>query len=191
MEQVPSYIALPYVSAKTADSFQRARNILISDTIDKDLAIRVMLLLKEMEREDPNAPIWIIVDSPGGEVQAGWTIYDAMNVCRCPINTVCYGEASSIAAVIFANGDGGHRYMTEHAKIMIHQPWTFQKGLPMKESELAEASADLSRTRAEIEDAIAKASGRTAQEVHEACEKDNRMDAKTAIEFGIADRVLR
>jgi ATP-dependent Clp protease protease subunit len=190
METTPSYVALPYVSPKTADDFQRRRNILISEPITKDLAVRVMMLIKTMESESEDEPIWIIIDSAGGEVQAGWTIYDAMNLSRCPIYTVCFGEAASIAAVIFANGDKGHRYMLEHSKLMIHQPWAIVGGFAVKESELAYASEDLSKTRAEIEEALRKASGLSIEDVHACCNRDYRMSADEAISMGFADRIL-
>lgn len=190
MERVPSYVSLPYVSPEVADGFQRARNILIAEPITKDLAMRVMLLIKAMENERSDEPIWLIIDSPGGEVQAGWTIYDAMDACKCPIHTVCYGEAASIAAVIFANGDKGNRYMMEHSRLMVHQPWSAIKGFAVKESDLAEASADLTRTRHEIEEALSKATGRSVALIHETCERDYRMDAKEAIDLGFADLIL-
>lgn len=190
MDHIPSYVTLPYVSPRTADEFQGGRNILIAETITRDLAMRVMLLLKQMESDDPSEPIWLIIDSPGGEVQAGWTIYDSMNLCRCPVHTVCFGEAASIAAVIFANGERGKRYMLEHAKLMVHQPWTAIHGIAMKESDLADASADLTKTRDEIESALAKASGRSMPDIHDICESDCRMDAGEAIRFGLADRIL-
>lgn len=190
MDKVPSYVTLPYVSPEVATEFQRGRNILIAEPITRDVAMRVMLLMKTMEAERSDEPIWLIIDSPGGEVQAGWTIYDAMNVSKCPVHTVCFGEAASIAAVIFANGDRGKRYMLEHSKLMIHQPWAAMNGFAMKESDLAEASADLSRTRDEIEKVLCKATGQSKATVHSACERDCRMNAIEAIDFGLADKIL-
>ena len=190
MDKVPSYVTLPYVSPDVASEFQRARNILIAEPITRDIAMRVMLLIKTMETERSDEPIWMIIDSPGGEVQAGWTIYDAMNVCKCPIHTVCFGEAASIAAVIFANGDKGNRYMMPHARLMVHQPWSSINGFAVKETDLAEASADLTRTRHEIEDALSKASGRSVSLIHSTCERDYRMDAREAIDLGFADLIL-
>lgn len=190
MDKVPSYVTLPYVSPAVATDFQRSRNILIAEPITKDLATRVMLLMKTMETERSDEPIWLIIDSPGGEVQAGWTIYDAMNVSRCPVHTVCFGEAASIAAVIFANGEKGRRYMLEHSKLMIHQPWASINGFAIKESDLADASADLSRTRDEIERALCKATGQSVSAIHSACDRDCKMDAMEAIDFGLADEIL-
>lgn len=190
MARVPGYVALPYVPPNVADAFQRARNILIAETITRDLAIRVMLLLREMEEDDPSAPIFMIIDSPGGDVQAGWTIYDSMNLCKCPITTVCYGEAASIAAVIFANGTKGRRLMLEHSRLMIHQPWSSVNVMAIKESDLSEASDDLTKTRNEIERALSKASGIEVGRIHEICEHDFRMDAREAIDIGLADAIL-
>lgn len=190
MERINGYFSLPYVSAETIAEFQRKRNVLIAEPITEDLAIRIMLLIKQMEDDDPDAPIWFIIDSAGGEVQAGWTIIDSMDLCKCPIHTVCFGDASSIAAVIFASGEKGRRYMLKHARLMIHQPWSTLSAWSIKEAELSDLSDDLTKTRREIEEKLADVSGRPVSYIHELCERDYRMDAKEAIDKGFADRVL-
>lgn len=183
------YVALPYVSPRVAEGFQRRRNVLVSGFVDRDLALRFMMLLKEMEAESKDEPIWVIIDSAGGEVQAGWTMVDSMELCAAPIHTVCYGEASSIAAVVFASGRKGHRHMLRHARLMIHQPWA-SLGAGVTQSALSDASTDLAKTRSEIEEALSRASGLSLPRVHEMCERDYRMDAREAIALGFADSVL-
>lgn len=183
------FVELPYVSPRVAESFQRRRNILIKGFVDRDLAIRFMLVLKDMEEESRDDPIWVIIDSPGGEVQAGWEIVDSMQLCAAPVHTVCYGEASSIAAVIFASGKRGQRHMLRHARLMVHQPWT-DVGVGVRQSDLIGKADDLTDTRNEIEDALSKASGLPLPEVHRMCEEDYRMGAGEAIRLGFADNVL-
>lgn len=183
------YVSLPYVSPEVAEGFQRRRNILVSGFVDRDLALRFMMLLKEMEAESKDEPIWVIIDSAGGEVQAGWTMVDSMGLCAAPIHTVCYGEASSIAAVVFVSGRKGHRHMLRHARIMVHQPWASVGGA-IRQSSLSEASNDLSRTREDIENALADASGLPLSKIHEMCEGDYRMDANEAVSLGFADSIL-
>lgn len=182
-------VELPYVSPRVAESFQRRRNILIKGFVDRDLALRFMLVVKDMEEESRDDPIWVIIDSSGGEVQAGWEIIDSMQLCAAPVHTVCYGEASSIAAVIFASGKRGQRHMLRHARLMIHQPWT-NVGMGIRQSDLIGKADDLTDTRNEIEDALAKASGLSLSEVHHMCETDYRMNASEAIRLGFADNVL-
>ena len=182
-------LELPYVSPRVAESFQRRRNVLIRGFVSRDLANRLMLVLKDMEEESRDDPIWVIIDSAGGEVQAGWEIIDSMQLCAAPVHTVCYGEASSIAAVIFASGRRGHRHMLRHSRLMIHQPWT-DVGVGIRQSDLMAASADLEGTRNEIEEALSKASGLPLAKIHEMCESDYRMGADEAIRLGFADSVL-
>ena len=166
------------------------RSILIAEPITKDTAKRVMVSLRLLENEDPSAPIWLLFDSLGGEVQAGWTIVDSIALCKCPVNAVCFGEAASIAAVTFASCKRGKRYMLAHARLMIHQPWTGLSSWPMKESDLAAASIDLTKTREEIERSLSRSSGLPLSEVHRLCERDFHMDAEEAIEYGFADAIM-
>lgn len=163
---------------------------MIADDITQDLAMRTMVLLRQMDSDDPNEPIWILINSKGGDVQAGWTIIDSMSLTKCPVFTVCYGEAASIAALIFANGEKGHRFMLKHARIMIHQPWAFPSSWPMKESDFAVVSDDISKTRSDIESFLADVSGNSKARIHELCENDYRMDASQAISMGFADATL-
>lgn len=158
--------------------------------IDRDVAIRFMLVIKDMEAESAEEPIWVIIDSAGGEVQAGWSIIDSMALCKCPIHMVCYGEAASIAAVIFASGERGHRHMLRHARLMIHQPWAGVGGIGVRQSELERASQDLTRTRNGIEEALAKASGLPLSRIHSMCDGDYVMSAEEAVRAGFADSVL-
>lgn len=180
---------MPYVSPRVAESFQRRRNILVKGFIDRDLALRFMLVIKDMEGESKDDPIWVIIDSSGGEVQAGWEIIDSMSLCAAPVHTVCYGEASSIAAVVFASGAKGHRHMLRHARLMIHQPWT-NVGMGVRQTDLIGKTEDLTDTRDEIEGALAQASGLPLAEVHRMCETDYRMGADEAVRLGFADVIL-
>lgn len=178
----------PYVGESTLSDFQRRHNILIAGTIDKGLALRVMLLLKQMEED--GEPIWLIIDSPGGEVQAGFTIVDAIALCKAPVFACVYGEAASIAAVIFASVKRGNRYMLKHSHLMIHQPWSGSSPWPLKEAEFAALSDSLSDARREIEESLSESSGLPIERVHSLCERDFRMSAKEAIALGFADDVM-
>ena len=178
----------PYVSDLDMARFQSKRNILISGDISRDTAVRVMLLLERMGEESPDSPIFLVMDSPGGDVQSGWSIIDAMAICPSPVNTVCFGECSSMAAVIFSCGAKGGRMMLPHSRLMIHQPWG--GSFASKESELREASERITRTRNELERHLSESSGNPLERIHSMCESDFVMSAEEAVSLGFADSII-
>lgn len=179
---------LPFVSESVIRDFQSARNILISGDITPEMALRVMLLIRDMD--DGDNPIWLIIDSPGGDVQSGWTIVDSMRLAKSPVNTVCYGQCASIAALIFACGRKGGRLMLKHSRFMIHQPWGTLGFAPIKESDLRISSDEMTETRNEIESELSKASGLSIEAVHRMCDDDSFMRAEQAIRYGFADGII-
>ena len=181
-------ISFPLVSAELVTEFQKQRNVIISDEITAELALKVMLLLRSLDNESHD-PINFYINSPGGSVSAGLTIVDNMRLIKSPVYTICYGTAASMAAVIFASGEKGHRYMLRHSEVMIHQPWR-QFGEAYKQSDLEIVSEHMKRTRLQLEEILAEASGRSLEEMHAACEKDNFLTAEDAVKMGLADKIL-
>lgn len=180
---------LPLINDELIARFQNERNILISDTITSELALKVMLLLRDLDNQS-NDPIYLYINSGGGSVSAGLTIVDNMRLIKSPVYTVCYGLAASMAAIIFSAGDKGHRYVLPHAEIMIHQPWRTMED-SYKQSDLEVVSYHMKRTRTALEQLLADASGRSLEEMHDACERDNWLTAEEAIEMGLADKILK
>lgn len=170
------------------NALRRERNIFLFGAVTDELAFSVAMLLRAYERENPSKPIRIIIDSKGGSVKAGWVIVDAMGICKSPIETVCYGEAASIASVIFAKGD--RRYMLKHSTLMIHQPWADGPCYPIKESELRNMAEDLTATRREIEEALSECSALSISEIHELTDTDFRISSKKAVSMGFCDAIL-
>ena len=186
---MPEAITLPLVSESLLTEFQSQRNIIIAGTVDNELALRVMILLRNFDNESHD-PIYLYINSPGGAVGAGLTIVDNMKLVKSPVHTVCYGVAASMGAVIFAAGEKGHRYILEHSEVMIHQPWgTLDSNY--KQSDLEIVSAHMKRTRHSLETVLAEAAGKTLEEIHAACEKDNWLSAEEAIAMGLADKILK
>ena len=180
-------ITLPLISRDLVIDFQKERNIVIADEITSELALNVMLLLRSLDNESHD-PINFYINSPGGSVSAGLTIVDNIRLIKSPVYTICYGTAASMAAVIFASGEKGHRYMLKHSEIMIHQPWR-QFGEAYKQSDLEIVSEHMKRSRLQLEEILAEASGRPLEEIHAACEKDNFLTAEDAIAMGLADKI--
>lgn len=189
MEEIKD-LTLPILSGDIMKEFQDQRNIVIADTINDELALKVMLLLRHMDNLSHD-PIYLYINSGGGSVTAGLTIVDNIALIKSPVYTVCYGIAASMAAVIFSVGEKGHRYMTPHSELMIHQPWNSASISGMKETDLAGLAEEMSNTRRKLETILAKASGRSLDEMHAACEKDNYLDPDEAIAMGLADKVIQ
>lgn len=179
----------PIITDSTLWDLQRGRNILIKSDIDKDLALRVMLVLREMDSES-REPIRILLDSAGGDVQSGLSIIDAMEVCRSPIHTVCVGMAASMAAVIFCCGDKGHRTMMRHSRLMVHQPWGSVSSFYMKETDMKVMSDEMTRTREALEGILSERTGLSPAEVSSICENDHYMGVYEAMRLGFADGIL-
>ena len=189
MEEVKG-LSFPILSGEIMEEFQNQRNIVIAETISDDLALKVMLLLRHMDQQS-NDPIYLYINSGGGSVTAGLTIVDNMALVKSPIYTVCYGIAASMAAVIFASGEKGHRYMTAHSELMIHQPWSNASISGLKETDLVGIAEEMSNTRRKLETILSDASGKSLDEIHIACEKDNYLDPEEAIAMGLADKVIQ
>ena len=188
MDNQSASVQLPLLTVDQLAEFQKERNIIIADEISDDLALRVMILLRSFDMQS-NKPINIYLNSPGGSVSAGLTIIDNMRLIKSPIHTICYGMAASMAAVIFACGEKGHRYVLPHAEIMIHQPWS-GGGRTMKQTEAEIFYKHLTRTREITEALLAENSNITIEEMHIACEQDNYLTAAEAVKMGLADEIL-
>ena len=182
-------LAFPLVSTALVEEFQSERNLLICEDINDALALRIMLVLRHLDNES-NDPIYLYINSPGGSVSAGLTIIDNMKLVKSPIYTVCYGLAASMAALIFAAGEKGHRYILPHGEVMIHQPWR-QIQAAFNQSDFEREGNRFKRLRETLEKILADASGRSLKEMHDACEHDNFLTAEEAIEMGLADIILK
>ena len=182
-------LAFPLVSTALVEEFQSERNLLICEDINDALALRIMLVLRHLDNES-NDPIYLYINSPGGSVSAGLTIIDNMKLVKSPIYTVCYGLAASMAALIFAAGEKGHRYILPHGEVMIHQPWR-QIQAAFNQSDFEREGRHFKRMRDSLEQILSETSGKSIEEMHSACEHDNFLTAEEAIEMGLADSILK
>ncbi|MDY3828398.1 MAG: ATP-dependent Clp protease proteolytic subunit [Clostridium sp.] len=140
--------------------------------------------------EDEKSPIDIYINSPGGEVNSGLAIYDLIQACKAPINMYCIGMAASMAALIFAGGRVGHRFILPHSKVMIHEP-LIPNGVGGSASSIKSTADSILQTRELLNGIWAKHSGRSIEEINKATDHDNFMNAKEAIEFGLCDKIVK
>ena len=174
-----------YTSCRIQDSLMQQRAVLCFGAITPEQADSLILqLLCLSARSDQEITMYI--HSPGGEVNSGFAIYDTMQLLSCPIRTVCVGDASSMAALLFAAGDT--RCILPHSHVMIHDPLVQQiSGSTMKIKDCADS---LLRIRSAMAEILSGRTGRRVEEILEKTEQETTFSAQEAVEFGLADQVL-
>lgn len=163
------------------------RRIFLNGEINSEMADSVLSQLLYLE-ENGSGPVTVYIDSPGGEVNAGLMIYDAIKASGLDIRMVCCGMACSMAAIIFAGGKKGKRYILEHSKVMIHEP-LISKGLGGSATSIKNISDSILNTRQILNGILALHTGKSIEEIDEATGFDNIMNSKEAIAFGICDKI--
>lgn len=149
-----------------------------------DLAVAQILFL---ESENPEKDISIYINSPGGSVTAGLAIYDTMKYVKCDIQTICMGQASSMAAILLAGGTKGKRYALPSSRVMIHQP---RGGVEGQESDISILAKEIIRLKKLSIEYLASDTGKTVKKIAEDIERDYYMSSKEAMEYGIVDHVM-
>jgi ATP-dependent Clp protease, protease subunit len=163
------------------------RIVFLGSEVNDLVANTIIAQLLFLESEDPEKEITLYINSPGGVITSGLAIYDTMQYVRCPVATVCIGQAASMGAFLLAAGDKGKRRALPHSRIMIHQP---SGGFHGQASDIEIHARNILETRALVNQITAKHTGRTVEEVAKATERDNYMSAEKAAEFGIIDHVV-
>ncbi len=143
--------------------------------------------LRYLERRDPEAEITMYINSPGGEVNSGLALYDVMQGLSCPVRTVCVGQTASMGAVLFAAGT--KRDILPHGKVMIHDP-LIPGGVGGSALAVQDISKSLLRTRETICEILARHTGKSRKEIYRKTAKDTWFDARQAVDFGLADRIV-
>ena len=165
----------------------RERIVFLGQAIDDVIANDVMAQLLLLESQDPDRDIFLYINSPGGSFTALTAIYDTMQFIRPDIQTYCMGQAASAAAVILAAGTKGKRYALEHARILIHQPYSEGGG---QGSDIEIQAREIIRMRELLETMIARHSGQEVEKVRQDIERDKILTAQDAVEYGLVDEVI-
>lgn len=165
----------------------KSRNILLTGTIDSEMASAVIAQLLSLEAQDPEEDITIYIDSPGGSVSAGMSIYDTMQILKCDVRTIVTGMAASMAAVLLTGGTKGKRYALENSEVMIHQPMS---GIQGQASDIKIAADHVLKIKKRLNEIISKNTGKPMDQVQIDTDRDNYMDAEEAIEYGIIDHIM-
>ncbi len=192
MSLVPMVVEQTSRGERSYDIFSRLLNdriVFIGEPINDTVASLVVAQLLYLESQDPEKEISLYINSPGGSISAGMAIYDTMNYIKCPVSTICIGMCASMAAVLLACGEKGRRIALPHSKIMIHQPLInghFQDQTTNLEIEAAE----MERIRKMLNELLANVTGKDVSVIEKDTDRNNYMDALTAKEYGLVDKVL-
>ena len=165
----------------------RDRIIFLGSPITDDVANVVIAQLLFLEAEDPEKDIHIYLNSPGGEVSAGLGIYDAMQYVGPEVETICMGQAASMAAILLAGGAKGKRYALPHTRVMIHQPLG---GVQGQATDIQIHAEEILKLRTKMNEILARHTGRDVLEVEKDTERDRFMSAQEALDYGIIDRIM-
>lgn len=196
MNEFSSRYVLPTIEERTSYGYKRLdpytklfeeRIIFLGQAIDDTIANDVMAQLLTLESMDPDRDIMMYINSPGGSFTALTAIYDTMQFVRPDVMTVCLGQAASAAAVLLAGGAKGKRYALEHARILIHQPYSEGGG---QGSDIEIQAREIMRMRSLLEGMLAKHTTKSVEEIARDIERDKILTSAEAVEYGIIDKVF-
>jgi ATP-dependent Clp protease protease subunit len=163
------------------------RIVFLGTPVDDYVANLIIAQLLFLQSEDEEKDIFFYINSPGGSVSAGLGIYDTMQYVKCPIQTICIGQAASMGAVLLAAGTHGKRKALPNARIMIHQP---SGGAQGQSTDIQIQAKEMQRIREILNGILATHTGKTAEAIDRETERDKFMSAEEAKNYGIVDDVL-
>jgi ATP-dependent Clp protease protease subunit len=163
------------------------RIVFVVGPIDDYMANVVVAQLLFLQSENPDKEISLYINSPGGIVSAGLSIYDTMQFIKPDVSTICLGQAASMGSLLLAGGAKGKRYCLPHSRIMIHQP---SGGFQGQATDIEIHAREILKLRERLNEIMAKHTGQTVDRIERDMERDNFMEAQAAVEYGIVDNVL-
>ncbi|EJQ5726082.1 ATP-dependent Clp endopeptidase proteolytic subunit ClpP, partial [Campylobacter coli] len=187
---------IPYVIEKTSrgersyDIYSRLlkdRIIMLSGEIHDELAASIVAQLLFLEAEDPQKDIYLYINSPGGVITSGFSIYDTMNYIKPDVCTICIGQAASMGAFLLSCGTEGKRFALPNSRIMIHQPLGGARG---QATDIEIQAKEILRLKAILNDILAKNTKQKVAKIVKDTERDFFMSAQEAKEYGLIDKVL-
>ncbi|HCD71874.1 MAG TPA: ATP-dependent Clp endopeptidase proteolytic subunit ClpP [Thermovirga lienii] len=163
------------------------RIVFIGEAIDDHLANLVVAQLLFLESEDPEKDVYVYINSPGGVITSGLAIYDTMQYIKCPVSTICIGQAASMAAVLLAGGEPGKRIALPSARIMLHQPLGGAQGQAV---DIEIHAREILRLKERLNDILTYHTKQPREKIEADTDRDFFMSAEEAKEYGIIDQVI-
>jgi len=165
----------------------KERVIFMTGQVEDYMANLIVAQLLYLESENPDKDIHLYINSPGGSVTAGLSIYDTMQFIKPDVSTMCIGQAASMGAMLLAGGAVGKRFALPHSRMMIHQP---SGGAQGQASDIEIQANEIIKIRKRLNVLLAAHSGQTEEKIAKDTERDNFMSAKEAEEYGLIDKVI-
>jgi len=190
MPMVPFVVERSGRDAQVFDIYSRLlkdRIVFMLGQVNDESANLVVAQLLYLQFEDPKADIHLYINSPGGSVTAGMSIYDTMQYISCDVGTYCIGQAASMGAVLLCAGAKGKRHALPHARVMIHQPLAGTEGTS---TEILIHAKEFLRTKKTLNEVLVRHTGQTLQQLEKDTDRDKFMSASEAAEYGLIDKVL-
>jgi ATP-dependent Clp protease protease subunit len=163
------------------------RLVFIVGPVEDHMANLVVAQLLFLESENADKDIHLYINSPGGVVTAGLSIYDTMQFINCDVSTICVGQAASMGALLLAGGTKGKRFALPHSRVMVHQPSAGYQG---QATDISIHANEVLELKARLNEIMAKHTGQTIEQVERDLERDNFMSAQKALDYGLVDTVL-
>ena len=188
---IPTVIDKTTQGERAYDIYSRLledRIIFLTGEINQASANTVIAQMIFLEGKAADKDIYLYINSPGGEVASAFAILDTMNYIKCDVSTICIGLAASAASLLLCCGAKGKRFALPNSEIMIHQPWLPQTGGQVTDLEIT--VSHVARQKKKLTSIIAKQCGQTYEDVKEAMERDNWLDADSAKKFGLIDKIF-
>ena len=191
-----SSVYIPYVVEQSArgervydiySSLLRERVVFFVGPVDDFTANLVVAQLLFLESENPDKDIHLYINSPGGSVTAGMSVYDTMQFIKPDVSTLCIGQAASMGALLLAGGATGKRYGLPHSRVMIHQP---MGGFQGQASDIDIHAREILLIRDKLNDILARHTGQPKEMIEKDTERDNFMGAQDAVKYGLIDAVM-
>lgn len=187
---VPVVIEKEAKGERSYDIFSRLlkdRIIMLDTDVNQTSASLIVAQMLFLESELPSKPINFYINSPGGSVTAGMSIYDTMQFIKCPVHTIVMGQAASMGSLLAQAGEPGKRKILPNARHMIHQPLGGMQG---QASDVEIQANELVRWKKVLTDIYVKHTGKAYEELEKDMDRDNYMTAQEAVDYGLADTVV-
>ena len=156
-------------------------------TLEDHMANLIIAQMLFLESENPSKDVSLYINSPGGSITAGLSIYDTMQFIRPDVSTICVGQAASMGAILLAGGTKGKRYSLPNSRVMIHQPIS---GFQGQASDIDIQAKEILKLRQRLNEILSTHTGKSEQQIASDTDRDNFMKASEALEYGLIDTVL-
>ncbi len=188
---IPNVVETTHRGERAWDIYSRLlkdRIVFLGTQVQDDVANAIIAQLLFLESEDPDKEVTLYINSPGGVITSGLAIYDTMRYIRCPVATVCLGQAASMGAFLLAAGEKGMRRALPHSRVMIHQPLGGYQG---QATDIEIHARETIKLKTKLNEILAERTGQSVETIQNDTERDKFLTADEAKEYGIIDEVIQ